>query len=60
VLLVMALGAAMLVGNIGALVRPRRQRKGELRRAPMRRTLGMATIGAFAMLWSIATLVTRS
>ncbi len=56
----MALGAAMLVGNLGALIRPRRARQGELARAPMRRTMAMAMIGAFAMLWSIATLLSRS
>jgi capsular polysaccharide biosynthesis protein len=66
VLLVMALGAAMVVGNVGALVRPRRldprakrdDQVDDLVKPPVRRTIGMAAIGAVAVIWSLATLLT--
>lgn len=58
--LVLALGAALLVGNILALVRanPRAaQGRGELERAPVGRSLVMAGIGFVAALWALASLV---
>lgn len=57
-LLVLALGAAMVLGNVLALVRPPAEPKeGELDRAPRGRSLGMAAIGFLAAIWAIASLV---
>ena len=45
--LVLALGGALVVGNVLALVRPpERPREGELTRAPVARSVGMAILGA--------------
>jgi hypothetical protein len=58
-LLVLALGAAMVLGNVMAIVRPPRERKeGELARAPMARSLGMAALGLIAAIWALASLLT--
>ncbi|HUR78872.1 MAG TPA: hypothetical protein VMZ22_13065 [Acidimicrobiales bacterium] len=58
-LLVLALGAAMVVGNVLALVRPPQERQeGELERAPRGRSLGMAALGLVAAIWAIASLLT--
>jgi hypothetical protein len=58
--LVLALGGALLVGNVLALVRPpERPREGELTRAPVARSVGMAVLGAVAAIWALATLVAR-
>ncbi len=55
--LVLALGAAMFAGNLGALVRPRTEsRDGELTRAPVARSLLMGGLGLGAALWALATL----
>ncbi len=55
--LVLALGAALAVGNALALVRPPRQAKpGELTRAPVGRTLTMMVLGLVAALWALASL----
>jgi hypothetical protein len=60
VFIVMALGAAFAVGNLGALVKPRRQgRPGELKRAPRQRSLGMAALGILIFIWGLATLLTQ-
>lgn len=57
--LVLALGAAMVVGNGLALIRPPEQAKeGELDRAPAGRSLVMIAIGAVASIWALASLVT--
>jgi hypothetical protein len=57
-LLVLALGGAMLVGNVLALVRPpERAKEGELERAPAARSITMAVIGAVAAVWAVASLV---
>jgi hypothetical protein len=56
--LVLALGGALLVGNVLAIVRPPAQAgEGDLRRAPVARSLLMAAIGAVATLWALATLI---
>ena len=48
-LLVLALGGALAVGNVLALVRPPRQaRPGELTRAPLGRTRVMLAVGVVA------------
>lgn len=50
--LVMAFGGAMLAGNVLALARPK---SGE--RAPVARTLLMATVGGLAALWALVSLL---
>lgn len=57
-LLVLAMGGAMLVGNVLALVRPRREprKDDELTRPPLGRSLVMAVVGLVATIWAIATL----
>jgi hypothetical protein len=58
--LVLALGGALAVGNITALVKPPVQPKedGDLSSAPKARSLTMAVIGLIAALWSIVSLIT--
>lgn len=59
VMIVGALGAAMLVGNVMALVRPpARVKEGDLAQAPRGRTILMAVVGGLACLWALASLVT--
>ena len=56
--LVLALGGALVVGNVLALVRPpERPQEGELGRAPVARTVVMALVGGLASLWAIATIL---
>jgi hypothetical protein len=58
-LIVLALGAAMAVGNGLALIRPPQQaREGELDRAPAGRSLVMVAIGLVAAVWALASLLT--
>ncbi|MGK2959102.1 MAG: hypothetical protein ACSLFB_12060 [Acidimicrobiales bacterium] len=59
-LLVLALGAAMALGNLAALVRPPEQgrKEGDLDKAPMTRSVIMMVIGSLAALWALATLIT--
>ncbi len=57
--LVLALGAALVVGNGMALARPPKQAKeGELARAPVARSVVMAVVGLVAAIWALASLVT--
>jgi len=58
-LLVLALGGAMAVGSILALVRPPAAptQQGDLPRAPVVRTVTFASIGLLAALWALASLV---
>ena len=57
--LVLALGGAMFVGSVLAVVRPpERPREGELDRAPIGRSLAMAGLGLIAALWALASLIT--
>lgn len=57
-LLLLALGAAMVVGNGLALIRPpSRAQDGDLRQAPVGRSLVMIGIGLVAALWALASLV---
>jgi hypothetical protein len=57
-LLVLALGAAMVFGNVLAIVRPPvAPKEGELPQAPRGRSLGMAAIGLLAAVWALASLV---
>lgn len=57
--LVMALGSALAVGNLMALVKPppRAHADGDLARAPKWRSILMIVIGAIAGLWSLASLI---
>jgi hypothetical protein len=56
--LVLALGGAMAVGSIAALLRPPEHRnEGELEAAPVRRSVVMALVGAVAAIWALASLV---
>lgn len=58
VLLTLALGGALAVGNIAALLRPRdEERDGELERAPIARSLAMAAVGLIAAIWALVSLV---
>ena len=57
--LVLALGAALAVGNGLALVRPPAEPKaGELTKAPVGRSLVMIAIGLLAAIWALASLIT--
>ena len=56
--LVLALGAAMAVGSVLALVRPPEARQeGDLDRAPVARSLVFAAVGLMASIWALASLV---
>jgi hypothetical protein len=56
--LVLALGAAMAVGNGLAIVRPPEQRRDDdLERAPLMRSLLFVVIGTIAAIWAIASLI---
>ena len=56
--LVLALGGALLVGNVMALARPpERAKEGDLDKAPVARSVTMAAIGGIAALWAIASLL---
>ncbi len=58
-LFVLALGGALFVGNVLALVRPpARLQQGDLERAPKGRSLLMAGVGLVAAVWALATLLT--
>lgn len=57
-LMVLALGGAMLVGNVLALVHPPEHAKeGELERAPRARTITFIAMGALATLWAVGSLL---
>lgn len=56
--LVLALGAALAVGSVAALVRPpETRREGDLAAAPMGRSVVMIVIGSIAALWALASLL---
>jgi hypothetical protein len=56
--ILLAVGGALLVGNLMALVRPPQVRSdGDLERPPMGRTIVFMVIGAIAAVWAIASLV---
>ncbi len=58
--LVLALGAALFIGNLLAVLRPpERPRDGDMPRAPVARSVAMAVLGLVAALWALASLVTR-
>ena len=54
----LALGGALFVGNGLALVRPPGQlEQGDLRRAPVGRTVAMMVLGGIIAVWALASLV---
>ncbi len=58
--LVFALGAALCVGNVAAVVRApeaRKPQQGDLDKAPVIRSLVMALLGFVAAVWALASLV---
>ena len=57
--LVLAIGAAMAVGNVVALVRPPEQshHDDDLERAPLGRSVVFIVIGAVAAVWALASLI---
>lgn len=56
--LVLAIGGAMAVGSVLALVRPPEQvKEGDLERAPVGRSIVFALIGFVGALWALASLV---
>ena len=57
--LVLALGGALCVGNVMAIVKPPTQRKADtdLVRAPLSRTILMAVVGGVAAIWALASLI---
>ena len=56
--ILLALGGALFVGNVLALVRPPTDQAGnDLRRAPLARSLLMAALGLVAAVWSMASLL---
>jgi hypothetical protein len=56
--LVLAIGAAMAVGSVMAIVRPPdRPKEGDLAQAPVTRSVVMAVVGTLAAVWALASLV---
>ena len=57
--LVLALGGALAVGNLLAVLRPpeRPRDEGDLEQAPVRRSLAMAALGAVVAVWAAASLI---
>jgi hypothetical protein len=57
--LMLALGGALFVGNLLAIIRPpeRRRSDDDLGRAPIARSLVMAGVGLVAALWALITLI---
>jgi hypothetical protein len=60
VYLVLAMGAALVAGNVAAILRPPQRaprRADELERAPVARSLVMAGVGLVAALWALVSLL---
>ena len=57
--LVLALGGAMAVGNLLALLRPASSphREGDLERAPVGRSVVFIVVGLVAAVWALASLI---
>lgn len=56
--LVLAIGGALCVGNVLAIVRPPDEvAEGDLERAPVGRSVVMAVAGGVAALWALVSLV---
>ena len=58
--ILLALGGALVAGNLFALFRPPAATKeGDLERAPFARTVVMIVAGAMAAVWALASLIAR-
>ena len=59
--LLLALGGALFVGNVMALVRPpeRPRAEGDLEQAPRARSIGQALVGLLVALAALAALIVR-
>lgn len=57
--LLLALGGALAVGNVMALIKPPEKTRadGDLEKAPAGRSALMIVIGALAALWAVASLL---
>jgi hypothetical protein len=57
--LVLAIGAALVVGNLAAILRPpeRARAESDLERAPVARSVIMAVVGLVAALWALGSLL---
>jgi hypothetical protein len=56
--LVLAIGGALAVGTVLALVRPPKEHEsGDLNRPPMARSIVMIALGTIAASWGLASLV---
>ena len=56
--MMLALGGALAVGNVMAIVRPPvRAKEGDLEQAPIRRSVSMAVVGAVVAIWGLASLI---
>lgn len=55
--LVLALGGALFVGNLMALVKPPPPKAGDLAKAPIGRSVLMGLIGLVAAVWALASLI---
>jgi hypothetical protein len=57
--LVLALGAALFVGNLAAIIKPPDRRRGsaDLERAPVARSIAMAVLGLVAAIWALGSLL---
>jgi hypothetical protein len=56
--LVLAIGGALAVGTVLALVRPPKEHEsGDLNRPPMARSIVMIALGTIAAIWGLASLV---
>ena len=56
--LILALGGALFVGNLLAIVKPPpAPKEGDLPRAPLSRSIFMGALGFIAAFWALATLL---
>lgn len=56
--LVLAMGGALFVGNLLAVLKPpERPKEGDMERAPVGRSVVMAVVGLVAAIWALASLV---
>jgi hypothetical protein len=57
--MVLAMGGALFVGNVAALLRPPSapRKDTELQKAPLGRSVLMAVVGLVAAVWALATLI---
>jgi hypothetical protein len=56
--MLLALGGALFVGNVLAVIKPPpRAKEGDLAKAPVSRSLFMAAVGLVAAIWGLASLL---